>query len=44
MSIDKPSAIDLVRVKRTDEIVNAIKESIVADNSPRATDCRKKKN
>ena len=32
MSIDKPSAIDLVRVKRTDEIVNAIKESIVADN------------
>ena len=32
MSIDKPSAIEPVRIKRTDEIVNAIKETIMADN------------
>lgn len=32
MSIDKPSVIDPVRIKRTDEIVNAIKETIMADN------------
>ncbi|WP_300004964.1 GntR family transcriptional regulator [uncultured Cedecea sp.] len=32
MSIDKTSANDPVRIKRTDEIVNAIKETIMADN------------
>lgn len=32
MSIEKPSAIEPVRIKRTDEIVNAIKETIMADN------------
>ncbi|WP_353165873.1 FCD domain-containing protein [Providencia sp.] len=32
MSIDKPSVIEPVRIKRTDEIVNAIKETIMADN------------
>ncbi|HGN1704509.1 TPA: FadR/GntR family transcriptional regulator [Providencia rettgeri] len=32
MSIDKPSVIEPIRIKRTDEIVNAIKETIMADN------------
>lgn len=32
MSIEKPSAIEPVRIKRTDEIVNAIKDTIMADN------------
>ena len=32
MSTDKTAAIEPVRIKRTDEIVNAIKETIMADN------------
>lgn len=32
MNIDKPLITDTVRIKRTDEIVNAIKETIMADN------------
>ncbi|EKT58907.1 FadR/GntR family transcriptional regulator [Providencia rettgeri] len=32
MSTNKPTTIESVRIKRTDEIVNAIKETIMADN------------
>ncbi|HBO22076.1 MULTISPECIES: FadR/GntR family transcriptional regulator [unclassified Providencia] len=32
MNIDKPLITETVRIKRTDEIVNAIKETIMADN------------
>lgn len=32
MSTNKPTTIEPVRIKRTDEIVNAIKETIMADN------------
>ncbi|MEQ5203145.1 FCD domain-containing protein [Providencia rettgeri] len=32
MSTNKPTRIEPVRIKRTDEIVNAIKETIMADN------------
>ncbi|MEQ4707647.1 FadR/GntR family transcriptional regulator [Providencia huaxiensis] len=32
MSTNKPKTIEPVRIKRTDEIVNAIKETIMADN------------
>ncbi len=32
MSTNKPMTIESVRIKRTDEIVNAIKETIMANN------------